>query len=232
MNVLKLGIIAAMEPEVRSLVESLENQRTQEVANQLIYEGTIAGKEVVLIQSGIGKVNATIATTLLIERLGVTHVINTGSAGGIGTHLAVGDLVVSTQLAYHDADARAFDYAYGQVPGMPLYYPADNLLQTKVKQAAESLSWSAQAGEVLSGDSFISSQERRQAIIGHFPNALAVEMEGAAVAQCCWQFDVPFVVIRAISDLGDEEASISFDEFIEKVGKKSAELVREVIKQV
>ena len=115
-NALKLGIIAAMEPEVRSLVESLENQRTQEVANQLIYEGTIAGKEVVLIQSGIGKVNATIATTLLIERLGVTHVINTGSAGGIGTHLAVGDLVVSTQLAYHDADARAFDYAYGQVP--------------------------------------------------------------------------------------------------------------------
>lgn len=78
---MKLGIIAAMEPEVRSLVESLENQRTQEVANQLIYEGTIAGKEVVLIQSGIGKVNATIATTLLIERLGVTHVINTGSAG-------------------------------------------------------------------------------------------------------------------------------------------------------
>lgn len=229
---MKLGIIAAMEPEVRSLVESLENQRTQEVANQLIYEGTIAGKEVVLIQSGIGKVNATIATTLLIERLGVTHVINTGSAGGIGAHLAVGDLVVSTQLAYHDADARAFDYAYGQVPGMPLYYPADNLLQAKVKQAAESLSWSAQAGEVLSGDSFISSQERRQAIIGHFPNALAVEMEGAAIAQCCWQFDVPFVVIRAISDLGDEEASISFDEFIEKVGKKSAELVREVIKQV
>ena len=229
---MKLGIIAAMEPEVRSLVESLENQRTQEVANQLIYEGTIAGKEVVLIQSGIGKVNATIATTLLIERLGVTHVINTGSAGGIGTYLAVGDLVVSTQLAYHDADARAFDYAYGQVPGMPLYYPADNLLQAKVKQAAESLSWSTQAGEVLSGDSFISSQERRQAIIGHFPNALAVEMEGAAIAQCCWQFDVPFVVIRAISDLGDEEASISFDEFIEKVGKKSAELVREVIKQV
>lgn len=141
-------------------------------------------------------------------------------------------MVVSTQLAYHDADARAFDYAYGQVPGMPLYYPADNLLQAKVKQAAESLSWSAQAGEVLSGDSFISSHERRQAIIGHFPNALAVEMEGAAIAQCCWQFEVPFVVIRAISDLGDEEASISFDEFIEKVGKKSAELVREVIKQV
>lgn len=222
---MKIGIIAAMEQEVKSLVEVMEEKSVTEKANQTFYDGTIYEQEVTVVRSGIGKVNAAIATVLLIDTFEVDTVINTGSAGGIGKGLSVGDLVLATELSYNDADAQVFGYAFGQIPQMPDRYTADQELIKMVKAAALATDWSVEEGLVVSGDSFIASKEQTNHIKEHFPEVLVTEMEGAAVAQTCYQFNVPFVVVRALSDTADEEASVSFDEFIDEAGKKSADMV-------
>lgn len=221
---LKIGIIAAMEQEIRILTEQLNQKEEIMKANQKFYEGELADMNVVLVQSGIGKVNASIAATLLIEVFQVDAVINTGSAGGIGPGLSVGDLVLSEALAYNDADARAFGYAFGQIPQMPEKYVADGELISLFMNAAEK-EWTIRNGLIVTGDSFISSKVKIEKIKEFFEDALVTEMEGAAIAQTCYQFDIPFLVIRAVSDVADEEASVSFEEFIELAGKKSAETV-------
>lgn len=222
---MKIGIIAAMEQEVKALVEVMEEKSVTEKANQTFYDGTIYEQEVTVVRSGIGKVNAAIATVLLIDTFEVDTVINTGSAGGIGKGLSVGDLVLATELSYNDADAQVFGYAFGQIPQMPDRYTADQELIKMVKAAALATDWSVEEGLVVSGDSFIASKEQTNHIKEHFPEVLVTEMEGAAVAQTCYQFNVPFVVVRALSDTADEEASVSFDEFIDEAGKKSADMV-------
>ncbi|MFO8069107.1 MAG: 5'-methylthioadenosine/adenosylhomocysteine nucleosidase [Alkalibacterium sp.] len=226
---MKIGIIAAMEQEAREIVAQLQGLKKSVKANQHFYEGTIHGTEVVLVQSGIGKVNASIATTLLIDTYKVEAVINTGSAGGIGDDLTVEDLVISSELSYNDADARVFGYDYGQIPQMPSTYQSDPHLIDLFKKAAVNKNWDIKQGLIVTGDSFISDKEKISEIREHFKDVLVTEMEGAAVAQTCYQFDIPFVVIRAVSDVADEEASVSFDEFIEKVGKKSADTVIQFI---
>lgn len=222
---MKIGIIAAMEQEAREIITQLTDLKPTVKANQRFYEGRIQGNEVVLVQSGIGKVNAAIATTLLIETYNVEAVINTGSAGGIGDGLSVEDLVISSELSYNDADARVFGYDYGQIPQMPSKYHSDPHLIKVFITAAKKKNWDIKQGLIVTGDSFISNEKKIVEIKEHFKDVLVTEMEGAAVAQTCYQFNIPFVVIRAVSDVADEEASLSFDEFIEKVGKKSAETV-------
>lgn len=222
---MKIGIIAAMEQEIRLLKEKLKNKRETIVANQTFYEGEIGSSSVVMVQSGIGKVNAAIATTLLITLFEASTVINTGSAGGIGKNLKVGDLVLSTDLSYNDADARAFGYAYGQIPQMPERYEADKETVSLLKKSALESGWDVRHGLIVTGDSFISDKNTISEIQSHFSDALVTEMEGTAVAQTCFQFKVPFVVVRAVSDVADEKASISFNDFIETAGKKSAEMV-------
>lgn len=229
---MKIGIIAAMEEETRLLVEKMELKAETHIANQHFYEGTIHNVEVVLVQSGIGKVNAALATSLLIDHFGTTFVINSGSAGGIGEGLAIGDLVVSTELSYNDADARAFGYMFGQVPQMPASYQADKAYSDLAKRIATELDWRVKQGLIVTGDSFIASQDKIQEIKAHFPEALVSEMEGTAVAQTCYQYDVPFIVIRAVSDGGDDEANISFDEFIIQAGRDSGKLVVEFIQAI
>lgn len=229
---MKLGIIAAMEQEIKVLTHQLTDMKQTVIANQKIYEGTIDQIEVVLVQSGIGKVNAAIAATLLIGQFKADSIINTGSAGGIGEGLTVGDLVISTELIYNDADARAFGYVYGQIPQMPERYKADDKLVSVIQEAASSSNWPIKNGLIVTGDSFISNKERINEIKNHFTEALVTEMEGAAIAQTCYQFGVPFAVVRAVSDVADEEASISFDEFIDLAGKKSAEMVLKFISLV
>lgn len=227
---MKIGIIAAMEQEVIALVRKLKNHVIIKKANQTFYDGNIFGREVTIVQSGIGKVNAAIASALLIENFHVDAVVNTGSAGGIGQGLSIGDLVVSTKLAYNDADARVFGYEFGQIPQMPLYYKANEQLIEQLKSAALKVDWKINSGLIVSGDSFIAEKEKIYEMKQYFPDALVTEMEGAAVAQTCYQFEVPFVVVRALSDTADEEAVESFDEFIEHAGQKSAEMILSFLK--
>ncbi len=226
---MKLGILVAMEEEMRRLVEEIKDPIITEIANQTFYDGTIHNQPVTVVQAGIGKVNASIATTLLIQEFAVEMVVNTGSAGGIGGDLEIGDLVISTELAYNDIDNRDIGYEYGQVPQMPTRFSSDNHLRGMIERVAEKLEWNVQSGLIVTGDTFVSSTDHIRQIIEFFPDALVTEMEGAAVAQTCSQFDIPFVVIRAVSDTADEEAEVTFDEFVVLAGKRSAELLMAMI---
>jgi len=230
---MKIGIIGAMAQEVKVLTENLTDLQTWEQAGATFFQGNYAGQEVIVVESGIGKVLSSITTSLLIQHYQVDAVINTGSAGGIGAGLAVGDLVISDKLAYHDVDVTGFGYEYGQLPGgMPLYYEADQQLIAAVEKAAEQTGHQVKKGLIVTGDAFIDSPDKIQTILNHFPDALACEMEGASIAQTAQQFNVPFLVVRAMSDTADHEATQSFDEFIEVAGQRSAEMVLAFIKAI
>lgn len=233
MNEQPIGIIGAMPQEVKTLCECLENPQTTEIAGMTLVSGKLNDIAVVVMQSGIGKVNATIATTLLIQRFTPKAIINTGSAGGIGEQLSIGDVVIGDSVTHHDVDVTAFGYTVGQMAGMPENYPCDTRLVDLAKQAATTFpNAKIHSGQIVSGDQFIADSSRFSAIKKDFPTALAVEMEAAAIAQTCYRFDVPFVVVRAISDLANEQASVSFDEFIEQAGRHSADMVRAIIKNL
>lgn len=213
-----------MAEEVELLVEEMSTCTVTHKAHQTFYDGMLKGQTVTLVQSGIGKVNAALATTLLIEIFSCDLILNTGSAGGIGTGLAIGDLVIADDLTYYDADNGLFDYEPGQIPQMPPSYPvATEWLQQL--QAANTDLFHIKVGQIVTGDSFVGSADKMARIKKIFPKAQALEMEGAAVAQTCYQFEVPAVVVRCISDTADDDASVDFDQFIHEAGRKSAQLV-------
>lgn len=222
---MKYGIICAMEEEIKTLVEKLANKQEQSIADMKYYTGTINGHEVVLVQSGIGKVQAAVNTAFLANNFHVDCIINSGSAGGIGDGMHVGDVVLSTGTAYHDADSTAFGYKMGQMPGQPQIFEADAHLRAAVKKAAEENGLPVREGLIVTGDQFINSTAKIKQIKGIFPDALCSEMEGAAVGQVAHEFNTPYLVIRAMSDVGDEEASQSFDEFVIDAGKRSAKMI-------
>lgn len=222
---MKYGIICAMEEEIKALRAQLTNANEENIANMIFYSGQINDHEVVLVRAGIGKVQAGVTTAFLIENFKVDAVINSGSAGGIGTGLAVGDLVLSTGAAYHDASATVFGYKPGQLPQQPQIFEADQELLQAVSEAASQTGLQVKPGLIVTGDQFVSSQAQIAAIKEIYPQALCCEMEGAAVAQVAYQFDKPFLIVRAMSDVGDEDAGQSFDEFIIDAGKKSAQMI-------
>lgn len=227
----RIGIIGAMEAEVALLRDSLNGLETHRFGkNFVVYTGQFAGKDIALCQSGIGKVNAAIATTLLKEHFAPDVVINTGSAGGIGGDLKVGDVVVGTHIMHHDVDVTAFGYQHGQVPQLPAAFTCDETLVATAEKAACTFQAARVIhGLIVSGDSFINSKTAIGQIHARLPQPLAVEMEAAAIAQTCYQLDTPFVVIRAISDSAEDSASVSFEEFLEVAAKHSAQMVQQMI---
>ncbi|ARJ49909.1 5'-methylthioadenosine/adenosylhomocysteine nucleosidase [Staphylococcus lutrae] len=225
-----IGIIGAMEEEIEILKSQMTALEEIKVAHVIFYKGYLNDKEIVLTQSGIGKVNAAISTSLLIDRFEPDCIINTGSAGGLQPELELGDVVVSRHVAYHDVDACAFGYAQGQIPGMPAQFEADTVLFEKVMHLLEQLDQTGKSGLIVSGDSFIGTNEQREAILAHFPDALATEMEATAIAQTCYQYRVPFIITRAISDLANKEAGMTFEAFLKIAAKSSSEMVNELVK--
>ncbi|KPD01707.1 5'-methylthioadenosine/S-adenosylhomocysteine nucleosidase [Geobacillus thermocatenulatus] len=223
---MKAAIIGAMEEEVAILRSRMEGREETVIAGCEFSKGSLDGVEAVLLKSGIGKVNAAMGTTLLLDRFRPDFVINTGSAGGFLPSLRVGDLVISEEVVHHDVDVTAFGYAYGQVPGLPERYRADEALVEAAKQAAARLDGlQAVTGLIATGDSFMNDPTRVEFVRGQFPELCAVEMEAAAIAQVCVQFGTPFVIIRALSDIAGEESNVSFEQFLETAAKHSAELV-------
>lgn len=222
---MKYGIICAMEEEIKELRAKLSNQTEKNLGGIEFYTGQLGENEVTLVRSGIGKVQAGVTTALLIVEFGVDQVINSGSAGGIGTGLSVGDVVFSTEAAYHDADATAFGYLPGQLPQQPQRYKADEKLLLALEEAAKKADLNVKQGLIVTGDQFVASKEKIAQIKEIYPKALCCEMEGAAIAQVAYQFGVPFVIVRAMSDVGDEDAGQTFDEFIIDAGKRSAKMI-------
>lgn len=230
---MKIGVIGAMEEEVELLRGSLENVTTEEIANCEFTSGTYKGQEVVLLKSGIGKVNAAMSTTLLLQKYQPDVVINTGSAGGFDQNLEVGAIVISDEVRHHDVDVTAFGYEMGQVPQMPAAFRSDAALMELAEKAVEEVGEHAYAvGLIATGDSFMNDPVRVETVRGHFPAMKAAEMEAAAVAQVCHQFGVPFVVIRALSDIAGKESDISFDEFLPVAAKHSTDIVLNVIERL
>ncbi|WP_025729346.1 5'-methylthioadenosine/adenosylhomocysteine nucleosidase [Atopobacter phocae] len=232
-NQLKIGIIAAMAQEIKILKEVITEEHTETILGFNFIKGTIHGVEVVLVESGIGKVMAAMVATILIERFEVSALINTGSAGGVNAKLSVGDLVLSNRLVYSDVDVTGFNYDYGQLPQMPTYYTADDRLLASFEAAGMIHDKQVHTGLIATADSFINQPHLLNRILDHFPETLATEMEGAAIAQVAHVTETPCIVIRAISDVaGKEETATTFDQFIIEAGRRSAELVIEGLKNI
>ncbi|HFI0354291.1 TPA: 5'-methylthioadenosine/adenosylhomocysteine nucleosidase [Streptococcus suis] len=228
---MKFGIIAAMPQELKILVEQLQDKVEVAVLGRTYYQGRIGQHEVVLVQSGIGKVMSAMSVAILADRFAVDAIVNTGSAGAVADGIAIGDVVVATHLAYHDVDVTAFGYAYGQMAGQELYYPADQALLEKLTSVLAEQEIISHQGLIVTGDSFIAGQDKITEIKHHFPAVLAVEMEGAAIAQAAVNTGKPFLVIRAMSDTAQGDANITFDEFIIQAGERSAQTLIAFLEQ-
>ncbi|NUL37484.1 5'-methylthioadenosine/S-adenosylhomocysteine nucleosidase [Kosakonia sacchari] len=229
---MKIGIIGAMEEEVTLLRDKIENRQTLNVGGSEIYTGTLNGTEVALLKSGIGKVAAAMGATLLLERCQPDVIINTGSAGGLAATLKVGDIVVSDEARYHDADVTAFGYDIGQLPGCPAGFKADDKLIAAAEACIGELNLHAVRGLIVSGDAFINGADGLAKIRHNFPQAIAVEMEATAIAHVCHNYGVPFVVVRAISDVADQKSHLSFDEFLVVAAKQSSLMVETLVQKL
>ena len=233
MSVQTIAVVGAMEQEIELLRESMANVKHVSFGKFSAYEGELAGKRMVLVLSGIGKVNAAVSTSWVIHQFAPDCVINTGSAGGLGKGLKVGDVVIGETVAHHDVDVTAFGYVWGQVPQLPAVFASDKNLICQAEKAAQVFEGAAVTqGLIVSGDRFVHSSEGVAEIRSHFPEVKAVEMEAAAIAQTCYQLEVPFVIIRAVSDSADEKADISFEEFLKTAAVSSAKMVTEIVKSL
>ena len=228
---MKVGIIGAMELEIHTLRSALKNIKTTKIRSFTFYEGEIHGVQVVVLLSGIGKVSASVSTTLLIEHFKPTIIINTGTAGGLG-NTCVHDIILATEVRHHDVDVTAFGYEIGQQAQMPSAYIPDEKYFNLAKTIATEHSSQLHCGLVVSGDAFISDPARLQQIETLFPQALAVEMEAAAIAQTCHLVKTPFIMLRSISDKAGEGNAISYEKFVAKAGKISDEINIDLIKSL
>ncbi|PRO65039.1 5'-methylthioadenosine/S-adenosylhomocysteine nucleosidase [Alkalicoccus urumqiensis] len=229
---MRVGIIGAMEEEVELLKREMSDKEERVIAGSEFIEGTLRGVTIILCKSGIGKVNAAISTTLLHQLYFPDYVINTGSAGGFHQELTVGDIVVSSEVRYNDVDATVFGYEFGQVPRMPAAYEPDEWLVQRAKECAAETGVRSVEGLIVSGDSFISSDAQTALIREKFNDPYASEMEAGAIAHVCHQFECPFVVIRALSDIAGQDARISYDSFLETASVNSAEMVMLMLEDI
>lgn len=230
---MKAGIIGAMEPEVAILKKNLENCVITEHAGYTFYQGTLNGQDIVLVQSGIGKVAAALATALLIDKFSPDYVVNTGSAGGFDQSLKVGDIVISSEVKYHDVDVTAFGYEIGQLPGNPASYLPHQVLVDAAKTSIASLdNINTLVGLITTGDTFMTKDDDIAKARKNFPTMAAVEMEGAAIAHTCHQFAVPFVIIRSMSDIAGKESPTSFEAYLETASVNSSAMVTAMIAEL
>ena len=222
---MKIGIIGAMDEEVSILKGALTNLETTIIAGCEFYQGQLNTKQVIVTKSGIGKVAAAMATTLLLEKFSPDYIINTGSAGGYDTTLDVGDIVISTEVRFHDVDVTAFGYEIGQMAQLPAAFQADqNLITIAQKAAEEIIHAKVIQGLICSGDIFMADPAKAAIARQNFPTMAACEMEAAAVAQVCYQFKVPFVVIRSLSDIAGKKSELSFEQYL-PIAAKNASIV-------
>ncbi len=228
---MKIGIIGAMEVEVETLKKNMTIKNTVKKASMEFFEGTIGNTEVVVVRSGICKVNAGICVQILADTFGVTHVINTGAAGSLDARINIGDIVLSTDACYHDVDATVFGYKKGEIPQLgTLEFTADATLREKAKAAITKAvpDIGVFEGRICSGDQFICDQAIKDAIVENF-GGICCEMEGCGIAQASYLNNIPFLIIRAISDKADGSEIKDYPEFEAKAAKDCASLVLEMI---
>lgn len=230
---MKIAVIGAMEEEISILRDAMVERTTKVIAGSEYTKGILEGKEVVMLKSGIGKVNAAMSTAILFEEFKPDVVINTGSAGGFNSELEVGDVIISTEVRYHDVDVTAFGFEYGQVPELPAAFEADERLRKiAVNSINEMQDIKVVEGLIVTGDSFINELDHAEEINRKFVGLQAAEMEAASIAQVAYKFDIPFIIIRSLSDIAGKESNLTFDQFLGKAAVNSAKLVTKIIKNI
>ncbi|MDE7384370.1 MAG: 5'-methylthioadenosine/adenosylhomocysteine nucleosidase [Anaeroplasmataceae bacterium] len=225
-----IGIIAAMEEEMSILREAIGNKNIDQMCGIRFYEGHIGSQEVVLCTSGVGKVNAAMAATILIEYYNCSLILNTGIAGGI-SGVETRDIILARELSYSDVDTTPFGYAYGQIPGMPKTFIPNLECIIQVKQILKRLGLNYKEAKIYSADSFVTSLEQ-VAKVDTSTHCIA-EMEGAAVAQVCVKSGIDFIVLRYISDIVGKENQVSdYKAFESEMAKRSSKICLEIIKNL
>lgn len=223
----KIAIIGAMDEEVSRLKEKMNVNKIEKKAGMEFFHGELSGKEVVVVKSGIGKVNAGICTQILVDDFGVDAVINTGIAGSLKNEINIGDIVLSLDALQHDMDATGFGYEPGIIPRMETsVFKGDETLIQVAKEVNEEVNTeiSTFVGRVVSGDQFISDHAKKEQLVNQFAG-YCTEMEGAAIAQVCYLNQIPFLIIRAISDKADNSATMDYSEFEAKAIEHTVKLV-------
>ncbi|MFC0561999.1 5'-methylthioadenosine/adenosylhomocysteine nucleosidase [Halalkalibacter alkalisediminis] len=231
---MKIGIIGAMNEEIERMRAEMKVTETHQFATVTFYEGTLNEKEIILCKCGVGKVNAALTTQILVDQFAITHLLFTGVAGAVDESLDVGDLVISTSAMQHDIDVTALGFKKGQIPyfeGSSDFQADNRLVKLAVEAAEESTDRHIVQGRIVSGDQFVADAKYVQALRYEF-QAVCVEMEGAAVAQVAAMNEVPFVIIRSMSDKANGEASINFAEFTQLASEQSHLLVSTILKHI
>lgn len=228
-----IGIIGAMDEELEIILSELKVHKTRLKANMKFNSGRLYDKDIIVVRSGIGKVNAAICTQILIDDFKVDIIINVGIAGGVADDIYPGDIVIADNLVQHDVNAVAFGYEIGQIPRVDTYdFKCDKKLIEKVKDACSKMeNKNSFVGRIVTGDEFVSSAEKVKYLYKEF-NALACEMEGGSIAQVAYLNNVPFVIIRSISDNANNGASIEYEKFAPIAIKNSTEILKSVIKNL
>lgn len=230
----KIGIIGAMDEEVAALKKEMEVSSVTSMASMEFLEGTLLGKEVVIVRSGIGKVNAAVCAEILAGIFKTDAIINTGIAGSLNAKIDIGDIVISSDVLHHDMDATGFGYALGQIPRMDvLSFQADDRLINTAKDVCEKVNPEIHThiGRIVSGDQFISDKEVKTRILTNF-EGYCTEMEGAAIAQTAYLNKIPFVILRAISDKADDSATVDYPTFERKAIEHSVNLVKGMLENL
>lgn len=229
-----LGIIGAMDEEVQLFKENMKDVKIHRKAGMEFFEGILYGKELVLVKCGIGKVNASICTQVLVDDFAVDKVIFTGVAGGLDPRIEVGDIVISLDCIQHDFDATAFGYKLGEIPRLnKVEFEADKELMELALNSSKTIAKFPRVftGRILSGDVFVASKEKALELGEKF-QGLCVEMEGAAVAHVCYLNEIKFVIIRSMSDKADGTAHEDFSAFVHTAAENALKLVKAMLERI
>ena len=227
----KIAIMGAMPEEIEPLLAKVENVKRINYANNSYYEATYKGKELVIAYSKIGKVFVSLTATMLLEKFACDTLLFSGVAGAISPDLNIGDLIIADGLCQHDLDIVAFGHPYGYVPEGEVCIPTDVNLRNIAKEVAKKRDLTLKEGVIATGDQFVANSERKEWILNTF-NADALEMEGASVAVICNALNVPFFVLRAISDTANDDAGVDFDEFMVGSAKISANFILDMVENI
>ncbi len=227
----KIAIMGAMPEEIAPLLEKVEDIKKVDYAKNSYYEATYKGKELVIAYSKIGKVFSSLTASTLIEKFGCQKLLFSGVAGAINPNLKIGDLIIADRLCQHDLDISIFGHDFGYVPEGAKFVESDEKLRAIAKEVASKNSLSVIEGTIATGDQFVASTERKEFISKNF-QADALEMEGASVAVVCDALDVPFFILRAISDTANDDAGVDFDEFMVSSAKISANFILDMVESI
>ncbi|HMI76751.1 MAG TPA: 5'-methylthioadenosine/adenosylhomocysteine nucleosidase [Buchnera sp. (in: enterobacteria)] len=229
---MRVGIIGAMKQEIILLQNKITQYKNKTIGNYICHIGYLHGINIILIESGIGKVSAAIATTIILMCYQPDIIISIGTAGSLSKKLNIGDIILPNKTCYYDVNLKIFNYKIGQIPNNPKYFIINKPLILILKRCIKKLHYQYQEGLMLTGDSFIHEQYSRRLIKNNFPSAIAIEMESTAIAQTCYKFNTSVLIIRAISDTANKNAMYNFKNNINKTSYRILKIVECLLKKL